>query len=245
MTCSSCRPAAASPAGVTQASNRMSGFAWLPDGSAIVVSSSRGSTLYYLPSFNLWTVSLKGGPWRQNTFGEVSYLYPDVDRAGTFVATRLQLRSDIWRYPVEFGGVENVRRGVRVTRQTGQVRTPTVGPGDKEVAYVSDSGGHANIWVTRLDTGESRQITYERDPEISVGVPVWSPDGQTIAFASSRDAPKGQNGYWLVSPDGSGLRNLRLLAGWADWSADGRWVYYSEDPRRAGCRRCPSTVDNR
>ena len=221
------------PRGITQANHRMSGFAWLPDGSGIVMSSSLGSTLYYLPSFNLWTVSLKGGAWRQDTFGEVSYLYPDVDRTGTVMATRLQLRSDIWRYPVDFGGLENVRRGVRVTRQTGQVRTPTVGPGDKEVAYVSDSGGHANIWVTTLDTGESRQITYERDPEISVGVPVWSPDGQHIAFASSREAPKGQNGYWLVSPDGSGLRNLRLLAGWADWSADSRWVYYSEDPRRA------------
>jgi Tol biopolymer transport system component len=220
------------PRGITRASNRMSGFTWLPDGSAIVVSSSRGSSLYYLPSFNLWTVSLRGGDWRQTTFGEVSYLYPDLDRDGNLVSTRLQLRSDVWRYPVEFAGTENVRLGVPVTRQTGQVRTPTVGPGDKEVAYVSDSGGHANIWVTRIDTGESRQITYERDPGISVGVPVWSPDGRTIAFASSRDAPTGQNGYWLVNPDGSGLRNLRLHAGWADWSADGRWVYYSEDPSR-------------
>ena len=85
-----------------------------------------------MPSFNLWTVSLQGGRWRQNTFGEVSYLYPDVDQAGNVVSTRLQdLRSDIWRYPVGVAGTENVRRGVPVTRQTGQVRTPTVGPGDK------------------------------------------------------------------------------------------------------------------
>ena len=86
------------PRGITRANTRLSGFAWLPDGSGIIMSSSRGSTLYYLPSFNLWSVSLKGGAWRQDTFGEVSYLYPDVDRTGMLVTTRLQLRSDIWRY---------------------------------------------------------------------------------------------------------------------------------------------------
>ena len=55
------------------------------DGSALVELVA--STLYYLPSFNLWTVSLQGGRWRQNTFGEVSYLYPDVDQAGNVVST--------------------------------------------------------------------------------------------------------------------------------------------------------------
>jgi serine/threonine protein kinase/Tol biopolymer transport system component len=224
------------PRGISTHAKEMNGFAWLPDGSGIVMSSSRGSTMYYLPSFNLWTVSLKDGAWRQETFGEVSYLHPDVDRRGALTATRFQMQSDIWRFPVAFDGVENVRRGERITRQTGQVRTPTVGPGDKEVAYLSDSGGHANIWVTKLDTGESRQITYERDPEVSVGVPVWSPDGRHIVFASGRDA-QGQNGYWLVSPDGSGLRNLKLHAGWAGWSGDSRWVYYSDDPRREDPRR--------
>jgi len=220
------------PRGLTRTNNRMSGFAWLPDGSGVVISSSRGSTLYYLPSFNLWTVPLKGGAWRQNTFGEASYLYPDIDRTGALVATCLELQSNIWRYPVGFSPAENVRRGVQITRQTGQVRTPTMSPDDKEVAYVSDSGGHSNLWVTTLETGQNRQITYERDQQVSVGVPVWSPDGRHIAFASSREAPAGQNGYWLVNPDGSGLRNLRSFGGWAAWSADSRWVYYSEDPRR-------------
>ena len=227
------------PRGITRASNRMSGFAWLPDGSGIVVSSSRGGTLYYLPTFNLWSVPLNGGAWRQDTFGEVSYLYPDVDRTGTLVTTRLQLQSNIWRYPVEFSPLENVRRGVQVTRQTGQVRTPTVSPGDKGW-HASDTGGHANLWVTTLDTGESRQITYERDADTSVGVPVWSPDGRSIAFASSRDAPAGQNGYWIVSPDGSGLRNLRSFGGWAAWSGDSRWVYFSEDPRRLTVSKIPA-----
>ena len=108
------------PRGVTQASNRMSGFAWLPDGSAIVVSSSRGSTLYCLPSFNLWTVSLQGGRWRQNTFGEVSYLYPDVDRAGNLVSTRAPVAI---RYLAVSGGFR--WSGERSSRRAGDATNGT------------------------------------------------------------------------------------------------------------------------
>jgi Tol biopolymer transport system component len=81
---------------------------------------------------------------------------------------------------------ENVRRGVRLTRQTGQVLTPTANPLDNEVAFLSDSGGHANLWLVNTQSGALRQITHERDPAVAMGVPVWSPDGRTIAFVSSR-----------------------------------------------------------
>ena len=37
-------------------------------------------------------------------------------------------------------------------------------------------------------SGVLRQITHERDPGVTVGVPVWSPPGDAIAFVSSREA---------------------------------------------------------
>lgn len=225
--------------GITPVDSQLKGFAWLPDGSGLVVSSARGSTLFYLPSFNLWTMRLARKNPQQITFGEASYLHPDIDRNGTLVATRLHMQSDIWRYPVDGSGAENVRRGMRVTAQTGQVRTPSAGPGDKELVYLSDSGGHANLWVISLDTGKSRQITFERNPEISVGLPIWSPDGRHIAYATNRDAVKGQTAYWLVNPDGSGLHNLLTYASWGAWSGDGRWLYYSEEPRRVAVMKAP------
>ena len=70
---------------------------------------------------------------------------------------------------------DNVRRGIRITRQTGQVLTPTVGPDDREIAFLSDSGGHANLWVINTESGELRQITHERDPNVAVGVPCGRP----------------------------------------------------------------------
>jgi Tol biopolymer transport system component len=94
------------------------------------------------------------------------------------------------------------------------------------MAFLWDSGGHGNIWVKNLASGELRQITNERDAATIVGVPVWSPDGSSIAYWRN-------DGYWAIAPDGSNLRNLVQQASWATWSHDSRWLYYSEEPRRS------------
>ena len=120
-----------------------------------------------------------------------------------------------------------MRRGVRVTRQTGRVLTPTASPNGKDVAFLSDSGGHANLWVVNTESGALRQITYERDPNVAVGVPLWAPDDRTIAFVSSRGNPGWTFGVWLVDSDGSNLHNVANPALGPAWSPDSHWVYYS------------------
>ena len=217
------------PQAVTHEARLLSGFSWTADGSGVVFSSARGSTMLYLPTFNLWAVGRDGNGLRQLTFGEASYVEPDVNAAGTVVASRIQREFNIWKFPVDGTAPENTRRGVAVTHQTGQVQTPSIGSSDHELVYLSDSGGHGNLWVVDPETGTTRQVTSEQDPDVSVGVPVWSPDGRHIAFVSTRNLPGSSNvGIWLVNPDGSGLRNLVSGGGWATWSHDGRWLYYNE-----------------
>ena len=221
------RASGGKPQQLTHDNNMMGGFAWLPDSSGIIYSSSRGGSMPYLPLLGLWRVTLHDGSVRQVTSGEASYSSPDISRNGVILISRMKLQTDIWKFPVDGSPTENVRRGVRVTRQTGQVLTPSPSPDDKEVAFLSDSGGHANLWVVNTETRATRQVTYERDPKVAVGVPVWSPDGQSIVFVSSRGNQGLTFGVWLIDSDGSNLRNIANPGLGPAWSQDGRWVYYS------------------
>jgi len=207
---------------VTRAPN-LRGFSWLPDSSGIVYSSSSGSTVLYPPIFNLRTVGRDGRGDRQLTFGDVSYVEPDVHVSGKLVASRIRIQSDVWRFPVTGSPVENTSGAVRITRQTGQAQTPSVSPDGKELAYLSDSIGHGNLWVAKTDGSAVRQITFERDPAVVLGVPVWSPASRQIAFIRSQNK---KTGVWLIRPDGSGLRQILSHGFYVCWSADGLWVYY-------------------
>jgi len=206
----------------------LQGFAWGPGGSAIVFSSSAGSTVLYPPVYSLWLVDTNGRNARPLTFGDVSYEDPDVDRNGRIVASRIRVQSDIWKFPVGGSPEENTRGGIHITRQTGLAQTPSISPDEHEVVYLSDSGGHGNLWVTRTDGSGVRQLTVERDPAVSIGVPVWSPVGNQIVYIVTR---LGRTALWLIDGDG---RNPHEIAHgtWAAWSPDGRWVYYQ--PVRPG-----------
>ena len=200
----------------------LQGFAWLPDGSGFVYSASRGSTMLYPPAFHLRVVRGDGSGDRQLTFGDHSYVEPDIHSSGKLVAGQTLSRSDIWKFPVTGTPTENTRNAIRVTRQTGQVQVPSISPDEREVVFVSDTGGHSNLWIAGVDGTGMRPITFETDPGVAIGVPVWSPRGDWIAFVRSDNS---RAATWSIRPDGSGLR--RLVTGWAPcWSADGRWLYY-------------------
>ena len=211
------------PALIARAS-AIRGAAWLPDSSGVVYSSAAGSTVPYPPTFNLRRVNRDGTGDRALTFGDASFVEPDVHPSGKVLASRIRGQSDIWKFPVGGSPAENTRNAIRVTRQSGQVQTPSVSPDGSELVYLSDNGGHGNLWVTKADgSGTARQITFERDPGTTIGVPLWSPVDNRIAFVVSRD----RISIFVVNSDGRNLRELvpRGLA--PGWSRDGEWMYYS------------------
>ncbi len=229
---------------VVARSSRILGYSWLPDSSGIVYSSASGSTILYPPTSNLHTVNRDGTGDRPLTFGDVSYTQPDIRGTGELVATRTQIQSDLWRFPLGGSPQENTRAGVRITRQTGQVQTVSVSPDGTQVAYLSDSGGHGNIWVSNVDGSGTRQVTFEQGPDVSIGVPIWSSTSDDITYIVSRSG--GANGLWLVKSDGSSPRELVPTGIGASWSGDGRWLYYNTGTGGDACImkiRFPAAVE--
>jgi Tol biopolymer transport system component len=201
------------------------GLCWLPDDSGLVYSSSLGSTMLYPPVFNLRSIAADGTRDRQLTFGDVSHLEPDVHSSGRLVTTLVKSQSDIWRFSTEGSPRKNMRGATRITNQTGQVQVPSARPDDRQIVYLSDSGGHSNLWVVNTDGADARQITFEEDPQVSIGAPAWAPAGNRIAFVLGR---AGQAELWLVEPDGSGLRQVVSKGWYPCWSGDGQWLYYND-----------------
>lgn len=216
------------PVRLTHDNRFTEGLTWLPDGRGIVYASSRGSTVPYLAPMALWAVSLDTRhPMRQLTPADASYQHPDVTENGLVSAARLRMQSDLWSYPFAAAPRRNGQGATQVTHQTGQVLTPTAAPDGEQIAYLSDTGGHSNIWVTsRLES--PRQITFEEDASVAVGVPLWSPDGRWIAFVSSKGNDRFAFGIWLVRPDGSELHQLVARGLGAAWSPTGDAIYYVE-----------------
>ena len=78
----------------------------------------------------------------------------------------------------------------------------------------ADGSGYSSPW-----DGEDRMYDDR--------APSWSPDGQWIAFASTRPFNGGYH-VWVMHPDGTGLRQVTQGFGYApDWSPDGTKLVYS------------------
>jgi serine/threonine protein kinase len=215
------------PTQMTHETKLMNGLAWLPDGNGIVYSSGQSSTVLYLPTMQLWVAPLDGSPQHRITYGEVNYEMPDISRDGKLMASARHMHFDVWKFPIVGAPVQNVKNAIRLTNQTGDIQTPSISPDDRQLAFISDSGGHGNIWIMDLANGAMRQITSKKDAA-TVGLPLWSPDGKSIAFAlTGLGGSWGDVDYWLVNPDGSNLRDVVKHGAWASWSPDSRWIYYS------------------
>jgi Tol biopolymer transport system component len=80
----------------------------------------------------------------------------------------------------------------------GPYAAPRISPDGKQVAYGSDDGKEANVWVYDLAaTSAPRRLTFGGRNRF----PIWSADGQRVAFQSDRE---GDQAIWWQLADQTG-----------------------------------------
>ncbi len=110
-----------------------------------------------------------------------------------------------------------------------RVAEAQVSPDGKWVAYtvatpdMEANRNASNIWMVATAGGEAIQLTQSGKDSS----PVWSPDGKTIAFISSRG---GDSQVYLLSMEGGEAHPLTKLSTGADlaiWSPDGKTIAFT------------------
>ena len=104
------------------------------------------------------------------------------------------------------------------------LQTAKISPQGDRIALQIDTGEN-DIWVLDLARGVRTRLTFGPVANMS---PVWSPDGQWIAYGSGRN---GHSNLFRKRSDGSGAEELLLtdqqVALPIDWSRDGKYLLYS------------------
>jgi TolB protein len=107
-------------------------------------------------------------------------------------------------------------------------QSPSVSPDGSRIVFqtFSSANRRAVLGFVNAD-GSDYSTPFDRGDQIyDDRTPAWSPDGQWIAFASTRPF-NGSYHLWVMHPDGSGLRQVTQDWGYApDWSPDGSRLTY-------------------
>lgn len=96
--------------------------------------------------------------------------------------------------------------------------SPSFSPDGASIVYSTDVGGTPHLFISSVDGGEERQLTFGENGEAQ---PSWSPDGKQIAFTSVRGS-----GIWLVDVNGGKPYALTTFGSRPAWSPDGTEIAF-------------------
>lgn len=151
--------------------------------------------------------------------------------AGALVAVALAAAA-IWKFALERKEqnlLASLRRSPLMTwdGEAGEGDTQAkFSPNGTMIAFSLTTNGQRNIWTKQVPDGKRNQTT---DGKWDYYNPIWSADGQRIAFISNRD---NRRAIWTAPFSGGDLTLVKEIESdtfsLLHWSKDGATIYYQE-----------------
>ena len=208
-----------------------------PDGTSdwMPAVSPDGRTLVFARLFgtgdgDLWSMPLAGGPLRRVTSANGVFFCWSWGPGGRdlLIGYRRSGRIHLWRQPVN-GGPQ-----VRVAGLDDQVMELSVARTGNRIVYGAGNNEDYNVWRYALPPSKAPAKSLIASAAFD-GDARYSPDGEHIAFASTRS---GQSDIWICSSDGSDVKQMTSLgpgefARSPNWSPDGRWIAFTSNSAKS------------
>ena len=167
------------------------------------------------------------------TTNEGTWLSLDLSPDGKTII--FDLLGDFYSLPISGGVAKPFMTGLPFDSQ------PKFSPNGEMLTFVSDRSGSNNLWISKADGTDAKQLSKESQAEFIS--PVWTPDGDYILVSKSSPATLGAAELWLYHKlGGKGLRiskgkpparsgNAPPRAGSSAYGAiptdDGKYIYYA------------------
>ena len=104
---------------------------------------------------------------------------------------------------------------------------PRISPDGRRIVAMVLADGQSDIWIYSVEQGTSLRLTSDPASEFS---PLWSPDGERVAFGSDRN---GMPDLFWKSANGTGdveplIGNSTVVQDPLSWSSDGKEILFSQ-----------------
>jgi Tol biopolymer transport system component len=193
------------------------GPVWSPDGRYLYFSSDRAG------SMNLWRVAIDEesgetlGPPEPITTPATSLAHVSVSGDGRSIGySSVLVTQNIQRQSIDPASAMPIGQPSWVTTGSRRWSSPDPSPNGEQVVFYSLTQPEGHVYVAGTDGTGLRRMTGDTAID---RVPRWSPDGDWIAFSSTRS---GQLEVWKIRRDGSDLTQLTVGGvGMPAWSPDG------------------------
>jgi TolB protein len=170
-------------------------------------------------NFDIYTIDINGENLRNITDSRENDAGATWSPDGRFFAYHAELNGNVDIYVMDLEGKERHR----LTNDPWVDMAAAWSPDGQWIAFCSDRSGSYEIY--KMDVRGKHRQRLTRLPGSNTS-PAWSPDSQRIVFDSFQGFRK--NFLYIMNSNGENLRQLiKVAAGGASWSPDGRQILFS------------------